>query len=231
MAIIGATRDRCFRVSAAALRPARAGPAGHRRSMARGAAACMGPRWDRAPREATRTRLSMAATLARLLRNAGTFETWCGKRASCSYRYRVTCLADQQGSGRGPHNPVRRHGIGVKLGEAERDLALRTIELGLCLKHIEGCVQRRRARRIPGALVVLLAQPALKALAAQRPGFPVSIDEKVGKAGAVACVKEPGGRCDIEEDVRAAHGARPSSARPMANSLVPSRAEAIDGAF
>jgi hypothetical protein len=30
------------------------------------------------------------------------------------------------------------------------------------------------------------------------------------------CVKEPGGRCDIEEDVRAAHGVRPSSARPMA---------------
>jgi hypothetical protein len=27
-------------------------------------------------------------------------------------------------------------------------------------------------------------------------------------------VKEPGGRCNIEKDVRAAHGARPSSARP-----------------
>jgi hypothetical protein len=46
--------------------------------------------WGRAgierPREATRTRLSMAATPARLLRNAGTFENWSGKRASCSYR-------------------------------------------------------------------------------------------------------------------------------------------------
>jgi hypothetical protein len=29
-------------------------------------------------------------------------------------------------------------------------------------------------------------------------------------------VKEPSGYCDIEKDVRAAHGARPSSARPMA---------------
>jgi hypothetical protein len=52
------------------LRPALAGPAGHHRSMARGAAACMGARWDQAPREATRTRLSMAAILARLSRNA-----------------------------------------------------------------------------------------------------------------------------------------------------------------
>ena len=104
----------------------------------------------------------------------------------------------------------------VVLGEAERDLALRTIELGLRLERIEGCVDRGRARRIPGALVALLAQPGLKALAAQRPGFPVAVDDEIGKAGAVACVKEPGGRCDIEEDVRAAHGARPSSARPMA---------------
>ena len=116
--------------------------------------------------------------------------------------------------------------------EADRDLALRTIELGLRLQHIERCVQRGRARRIPGALVVLLAQPGLKALAAQRPGFPVAIDDEIGKAGAVACVKEPGGRCDIEEDVCVAHGTRPSSARPMTtesdrDSLTPSDAEAI----
>jgi hypothetical protein len=59
-------------------------------------------------------------------------------------------------------------------------------------------------------------QPGLKALAAKRPGFPVAVDDEIGKAGAFACVKEPGGRRDIEEDVRAAHGVRPSSARPMA---------------
>jgi hypothetical protein len=69
---------------------------------------------------------------------------------------------------------------------------------------------------IPGPLVILLAQPGLKALAAKRSGFPVAVDDKIGKAGAVACVKEPGSRCDIEEDVRATHGARPSSALPMA---------------
>src|SRR5262249_12990215 len=74
----------------------------------------------------------------------------------------------------------------VVLGEAERDLALRTIELGLRLERIEGCVERGRARRIPGALVVVL-----KALAAQRPGFPLAIDDEIGKAGAVAAVTEP----------------------------------------
>ena len=75
------------------------------------------------------------------------------------------------------------------LGEADRDLVLRTIELGLRLERIEGCVERGRARRIPGPLLVLLAQPGLKAFAAKGPGFAVAFDEKVGKAGAVACVK------------------------------------------
>ena len=122
----------------------------------------------------------------------------------------------------------------VVLGEANRDLALRPIELGLRLQHIEGCVERGRARRIPGALVVVLAQPDAKALAAKWPGFPVAVDSEIGKAGAVACVKEPGSRCDIEEDVRAAHGVRLSSARPMAtcsdrDSLLASEVEAIDG--
>ena len=32
----------------------------------------------------------------------------------------------------------------VLLGEADRDLALRTIELGLRLKQIEDCIQRGR---------------------------------------------------------------------------------------
>src|SRR5262245_45007242 len=59
----------------------------------------------------------------------------------------------------------------VLLGEADRDLVLRTVELGLRLQHIKDCVERGWVRRIPGALVVLLAQPGLKALAAQRPGF------------------------------------------------------------
>src|SRR5262249_22666909 len=105
----------------------------------------------------------------------------------------------------------------VLLGETHRDLALRSIELRLRLQHIEGCVERGWARCIPGALVVLLAQPGLKTLAAKRPGFPVVVHSEVGEAGAIACVKEPGGGCDTQQDVRAAHGVRPSSARPIAS--------------
>jgi hypothetical protein len=44
----------------------------------------------------------------------------------------------------------------------------------------------------------------------------MAIYDKIGKAGAVAGVKEPGGRGDTEEDVRAAHGARPPSGPPVA---------------
>jgi hypothetical protein len=85
----------------------------------------------------------------------------------------------------------------------ERAKNVRSCELELPPKGIGGCVKRGRARRIPGPLVVLLAQPGLKALAAKRPRFPVAADGEIRKAGAVACVKEPGGRCDIEDRVRA----------------------------
>src|SRR5260370_4429507 len=44
----------------------------------------------------------------------------------------------------------------VLLGEADRGLALRTIELGLRLQHIEGCIDRGWAWRIPGPFVVVL---------------------------------------------------------------------------
>ena len=40
------------------------------------------------------------------------------------------------------------------------------------------------------------------------------VDGDISKAGTIACVKEPGGRGDIEEDIRAAHGTGPSSAPP-----------------
>jgi hypothetical protein len=64
----------------------------------------------------------------------------------------------------------------------------------------------------------------------------MAVNDEVGKTGAVTCVKELGGRCDSEEDVCAAHGVRPSSARPMAtgsdrHSLVSSDAKAIDRIF
>ena len=111
---------------------------------------------------------------------------------------------------------MRQHAYSMRGRIEERAKDVRSGKLELPPKRIGGCVKRGRARRIPGSLVVLLAQPGPKALAAKRPGFSVAVDHKVGKAGAVACVKELGGRCDIKEDVRAAHGVRPSSGRPMA---------------
>ena len=80
------------------------------------------------------------------------------------------------------------------LGEANRDLALRAVKLRLRLEHIEGSVERARARRVPGPLVVLLAQPGTKAFAANRPGFPVAVDDEIGIGGAVGRVEELGRR-------------------------------------
>jgi hypothetical protein len=37
----------------------------------------------------------------------------------------------------------------------------------------------------------------------------VAVDDEIGKADAVACVKKLGTRCDIEEDVRATLDRRP----------------------
>jgi hypothetical protein len=122
------------------------------------------------------------------------------------------------------------------LGEANRDLALRAVKLRLRFDHIEGSVQRARARCVPGPLVVLLTQPCTKAFAANRPGFPVTVDDEIGIGGAVGRVEEPGGGCDIQQDIGAAHGVRPSPAGLLATwseraSLVPLEVEAIGRAF
>ena len=71
-----------------------------------------------------------------------------------------------------------------------------------------GSAHPRCARSIAGATMPRNA-------CCERPGFPGPSMMRVGKTSAVACVKELGGRCDIEEDVRVAHGTRPSSARLM----------------
>jgi hypothetical protein len=64
-----------------------------------------------------------------------------------------------------------------------------------------------------GAPVV---RKAASRVPAGRNALSQAVAQSAKSAMAVARVKEPGGRCDIEEDVRAAHGARPLSARPMA---------------
>ena len=64
----------------------------------------------------------------------------------------------------------------------------------------------------------------------------MAVDDEVGKACAVTCVKEPSGRCDIEEDVRCC-SRRSTVVRSAYDErigpqfLVPSKAEAIDRVF
>src|SRR5205814_1676129 len=57
----------------------------------------------------------------------------------------------------------------VLLGEADRDRALRTIELGLRLQHLEGCVQRGRARRQSWRAALTGSMPASFHQAASSP--------------------------------------------------------------
>jgi hypothetical protein len=57
----------------------------------------------------------------------------------------------------------------------------------LRLEHIEGCVERGRARRIPGTL---RWRSHARKPAAKRPGFAMAVDDEVGKTRVVACVKE-----------------------------------------
>ena len=109
------------------------------------------------------------------------------------------------------------------LGDPDRDLALRTIELRLRLEHIERRVQRRRAGRIPGPLVILLPQPGAKALAAQRPGFSVAIDDEIGKCRAVGRMEQPGGARNREENsmLLTVFDRHPSALRKLIGALAP----------
>jgi hypothetical protein len=76
------------------------------------------------------------------------------------------------------------------LGEADMDGALRSVKLRARLEQIEF-----RGKRLPGQgasrdLVIAATQPAPKALAADGPGFPVTIHQKIGKGGAGGGVKQ-----------------------------------------
>ena len=60
----------------------------------------------------------------------------------------------------------------VLLGEADRDLALRTIELGLRLKHIEGCVQRGRGSVRPRSVRSIAGATKPQSVCCEAAGFP-----------------------------------------------------------
>jgi hypothetical protein len=87
------------------------------------------------------------------------------------------------------------------LGEADMDGALRRLKLRPRFEQIE-----LRGNRLPGqgasrGLVIAATQPTAKALAPDRPGFPVTIDQEIGKGGAGGGVKELLTRRNLGEHV------------------------------
>ena len=60
-----------------------------------------------------------------------------------------------------------------------------------------------RAQSASRGLVIAAPQPAAKALAADRPGFPVAIDQEIGIGGAGCGVKQPATRRNLGEHVGA----------------------------
>jgi hypothetical protein len=79
--------------------------------------------------------------------------------------------------------------VACLLGDADMDRALGSVKLRPHLEQIElqgDCCRAQGAR----GLVIAATQPTAKALAADGPGFPVTIDQEIGKSGAAGGVKE-----------------------------------------
>jgi hypothetical protein len=64
------------------------------------------------------------------------------------------------------------------------DHPLGALELGPRLEQINGRMERRDARDVPGRLVIAPPQPGSKALAVDRPGLPVAVDLEISVCGA-----------------------------------------------
>jgi hypothetical protein len=87
------------------------------------------------------------------------------------------------------------------LGDPDMDRTLGRIELGAGLEQVERRTDRCRAQGLPGGLVMSALQPGPQALASDRPGFPVTVDQQIGKGGAGGGVKELDRRRRSEEPV------------------------------
>jgi len=67
----------------------------------------------------------------------------------------------------------------------------------------------RRARGVPGCLVIAAPQPAPKPLTADGPGFSVvAVDQEIGKCGAGNCVKQVITRRHVDEHIGQSLGRR-----------------------
>src|SRR5262245_28987576 len=80
--------------------------------------------------------------------------------------------------------------VTLMLGDADMDRPLRRVKLRPRLEQIELRGDRLPVQGASRGLVVVATQPPAKALAADGPGFPVTIDEEISKGGAGRGMKE-----------------------------------------
>jgi hypothetical protein len=85
------------------------------------------------------------------------------------------------------------------LGEADVDGALGRVKLRPRFEQIEILGDRLRAYGASRGLVVAPTQPGAKALAADWPCFPVTIDQEIGERGAGGGVEQLATRRDLGE--------------------------------
>ena len=78
----------------------------------------------------------------------------------------------------------------IVLRDAEVNGALGCVKLRACLKQIECRTDRSSACGGTCGFVVFSPQPGTQADAANGPGFPMSIDDEIGKRGAIGGVKQ-----------------------------------------
>jgi hypothetical protein len=80
--------------------------------------------------------------------------------------------------------------VAVVLGDADVHGALRSVKLRPRLEQIDLRGNRLPVQGASRSLVVAATQPAAKALAADRPRFPMTIDQDICKGSACGSVKE-----------------------------------------
>jgi hypothetical protein len=91
--------------------------------------------------------------------------------------------------------------VTVLLGDADVHGALRSVKLRPRLEQIDLRGNSLPVQGASGGLVVAPTQPAAKALAADGPGLPVTIDQEIGKGSAVGGVKQLAARPNLGEHV------------------------------
>jgi hypothetical protein len=103
--------------------------------------------------------------------------------------------------------------VAVVLGDADVDGALGGVKLRPRLEQIELRPDRMRAQRAARGIVIAATEPAAKALAADGPGFPVTIDQEIRVCGAGCGVKQHATRRNLGEHVVARRRPGPEAPR------------------